>query len=115
MEKIILVNKSEAPGVNPSVKMFNAELSTAVVDGPIVSAHADENELNVCLIPRLTLEVEGGHSTTKPVDLDGQFVVEIDGVIVPYYFSAENLSKFFDEENTHGYGIMFDTEIPPQP
>lgn len=38
----------------------------------------------------------------EPVEMVGQFVIEVDGVIVPYIFNAEDLPDFFSEEADRG-------------
>lgn len=44
-----------------------------------------------------------------PVDMEGQFVVEINGVVVPFIFKAEDLGDYFNEGDGNTTGLIFES------
>ena len=43
-----------------------------------------------------------------PVDMEGQFVVEINGVAVPFIFNAEDLPDYFNDGDGNTTGLVFE-------
>lgn len=50
--------------------------------------------------------VKSGEMT--PVDMEGQFVVEINGVAVPFIFNAEDLPDYFNDGEGNTTGLVFE-------
>ena len=95
---------------NPTQNHFGAKIgipSTVVtlLNGPQGGSSEIENGIFVCLAPiqPVVSSIEG--DTTKCVKMEGLFAIEINGEMVPYHFSEEDLPKFFNATNP--YGIQF--------
>ena len=75
-------------------------------NGPDGSIVVEEKKVNICLafpvaIPPSELHISG------LIELTGRYVVQVGDVIVPHVFKAEDLGKFFNEEDTAELGIAF--------
>lgn len=74
-------------------------------EGPAVLVENNKN-ISMCYSPKANVTLEASDSV--PVSLEGQFVIEIDGEIVPYTFNARDLVKYFSHNDPHNTGICFE-------
>lgn len=69
----------------------------------------------ICLAPDKVLSVaDNNPSESEPIELTGNFAIEINGVMVPFAFSAEQLGEAFSQvpnPDFANYGIAF-VEVP---
>lgn len=81
---------------------------TAVVinEGPAGSINIDDKYANVCLAPPVEVP-EGTKHITDVIELEGRFVVQVGGEVVPYIFNAEDLGKYFNAADFSGTGVEF--------
>lgn len=66
--------------------------------GPNMVSRNDDYRLDVALSPAVTTEELAevvSPNTTGELDLEGKFVVEVNGVIVPFYFAHNQLPNYF--------------------
>lgn len=79
--------------VNPSDELSN--------EGFEESVEIRNNELNLQHTPEARDYPEPNNHTSDCFELDGNglYAVEIDGVVIPYYFRPEQLPKFFNRAN----------------
>ncbi len=61
--------------------------------------------------PNIPSNPEAGHQVA--MDLEGKFVVEVNGVLVPHYFDAVNLPEYFHDGANRGIEITLAS--PPTP
>ena len=75
--------------------------------GGAVAANEDGTEVAMCFssMQEVTIPEMDGNYTT-PITLTGEFVVEVDGVLIPHYFTDEQLGKFFGRGNEHGVEFL---------
>lgn len=74
-----------------------------------VAVTLEGKQINICLAPAVTIPLSPVSDPVLPgLGLEeGEWVVEVDGKVVPHYFTTEQLPVFFNEENLSGYGISF--------
>lgn len=65
-----------------------------------------ETEASVCLSPVKAVESTLESPQSKCIKLEGCFAVEINGVMVPHYFKAEDLPRYFNASNEHGVQFL---------
>lgn len=119
MQKVLFVNRNqtgEGEAIN-SFDVIGGVQSTASNEGLPGSVIATAEGLKVGLIHREGIPLGPAMEVAGPIEMEGQFAVEINGKFVPHYFTAENLPKYFDEKNQSGTGIeiTLDADIPPIP
>lgn len=72
-------------------------------EGGAVSVNDDGTEVAMCFSSMMEVQIpESNGKYTAPINLTGEFVVEVDGVLIPHYFTDEQLGKFFNRGNVHG-------------
>lgn len=104
MSKIFIQNPT---GENVAVRITGGEGSSLNNHGPEGAVVTENGYLAMCLSPEVILP-EPLVNTTQAVNLEGKFVVKIDGEFVPYLFSAEDLKTYFDANNTNGTNVQFE-------
>lgn len=72
---------------------------------------SNPRQTSICIAPDVVVAKEASVSKTKAGEFEGEFVVEVNGVIVPYIFTEDQLPEYFNEANTHGTGIVFEPVI----
>lgn len=82
--------------------------STGVVtnSGPEGSIVIGEKKVNICLAFPTVIPPSEEH-ISKTIDLTGRYVVQVGDEIVPHVFNAEDLGKFFNEEDDSNTGVAF--------
>ena len=75
------------------------------VDGAWVTT---EKRSDFCLAPRQSLPV-GEQSTVEGLSLDGTFIIEVDGSVVPYSLTPDQLTQVFRPGNA--YGIVIEKRV----
>ena len=71
------------------------------VDGAWVTT---EKQNDFCLAPRQSLPV-GEQSIVEGLSLDGTFIIEVDGSVVPYSLTPDQLTQVFRPGNANGIVI----------
>ncbi len=94
MKKLFITNRDASNSNTFSVD--GGEGSDYINAGP-GAVHAAGNELQVCLTPY----VQRSETTTdspllEGIELSGKFVVEINGQVVPFMFTEDQLAQYFD-------------------
>lgn len=82
-------------------------------DGGAVAVGEEGTEVAMCFssMQEVTIpELNGKY--TAPITLTGEFVVEVDGVLIPHYFTDEQLGKYFNRGNEHGVEFIEATGGP---
>ena len=99
---------------NPSLTNNQFARITSTGETTIVNTGVDgawvttEKQNDFCLAPRQTLPV-GEKSIVEGLSIDGTFIIEVDGSVVPYSLTPDQLTNVFRPGNA--YGIVFEKRI----
>lgn len=87
------------------LQMFGADgfLNNKGPEGAVV---IEAGKAAICLAPSEVLP-DAKVTTTKAIELEGNFVIQVGDDIIPHIFKAEDLSSYFDEDDTNQTGIQF--------
>ncbi len=106
--------KNPAP-INKGLQVRIGEGSSITYDGPPGAVTVEDKQAYLCLSPKVDIRDVETTATSEPVIFDGLFVVEVDGQIIPHYFTPEQLPRYFDLQNTHNANVAFIAKPPPPP
>lgn len=103
MKTVFIKNpKTESTGL----QIVGSEQSVVTNEGPEGAVVVNDKRAGVCLSPVVELPV-GSKSTTDTITLTGHFVVELNGVVIPFIFEDKDLGKYFKVEDPHSHGVAF--------
>lgn len=112
MTKLFVLNTSPK---NAGININGGETLNLVNEGLDGAVSTVDNNgvltTSMCLAPFTDVSIPP--STGGEIELDGVFVVQVDGAVIPHYFTAEQLAEYFDKANTNGAGIAFVTATAP--
>lgn len=77
--------------------------------GPVGGMTIRGSELAIPLVPEPTI-LSASPYKTDTIALTGEYMVEVDGKVIPWIFKPEDLSKFFDGKNPDANGLVFQTQ-----
>lgn len=109
--KHLFIKNSTADNIG--LRVIGTEESTIVNTGPEGAVVINGHNADMCFAPPTAI---GGANTnvSDVITLDGEFVVQVGDEIVPYYFTAEDLGKYFNDADASGTGIVFVEQQVPQ-
>ena len=113
MSKVLFVNKNPDPETLDKVDLFNGKDVTTVNEGPTGSAIVDAGGLRLGMVNFKTIPLGTGPSETGSIEAVGKLVVMVGSEVVPHYFDATDIDKFFDEKNALGLGIQIVSKPSP--
>lgn len=92
---------------NPGETHLGAQVKGGLINhGSIAGVTVTDEGSTICLKPKAGDLSEHPSFQTNPFQLTGYFAVEVAGVMVPHYFKAEDLGRYFNSINP--YGVMFE-------
>lgn len=103
MDILFVKNPSGSVSNGLEVKHPTGALSNTGPEGSVV---VTDKRTSVCLSPQKNIPIGASNPSTEPIVMEGDFVIEVDGVVLPFYFKEDQLPNFFNEQNTQGYGIV---------
>lgn len=109
---MILVQNPLAAGDDSTLHALienpDATLDVLGPNGGAMVANDENTELAMCFATMEEIIVpENSGKYTTPIALEGQFAVEVDGVMIPYYFNEEQLGRHFNRLNSQEFGVEF--------
>lgn len=113
MSKVLFVNKNPDPEALDKVTLFNGKAVTTVNEGPAGSAVIDAGGLRLGMVNFKTIPLGTGPSETGSIEAVGKLVVMVGNEVVPHYFDAIDIDKFFNEKNALGLGIQIVSKPSP--
>lgn len=113
MSKVLFVNKNPDPEALDKVTLFNSKPVTTANEGPVGSAVIDAGGLRLGMTDFKTIPIGTGPNETGSIEAVGKLVVMVGDEIVPHYFDAKDIDKFFDEKNATGLGIQIVSKPSP--
>ena len=112
MDYLFIKNPSGSDSNGLQIKDPNGSFTNTGPDGSVVIA---DQRVGICLSPQTNIPLVAGEVQSPPVGMEGDFVVEVDGHVVPYFFKEGELPNYFDKDNTFGFGIEFVKVVEPPP
>lgn len=116
MRVYLIKNKSTNHQVTRMLINPSEELDHLGVDG---SVEINDNELTLTHSPEALGYPEASGHQTECFELDnnGLYAVEVDGVVIPFAFTPEQLPKYFNRKNPEQLMFTeckeFEEELPP--
>lgn len=105
MSKIFIQNPTSQ---NVGVQIVSNSNLELIDDGPAGAVVSEGNVAKICLAPE-SANINAP-ALEGIVNLEGQFVVQINNEIIPYSFTANQLPHFFNGERPECRGILFDKQ-----
>lgn len=113
--KVILLS-NDSSTINQDVSIGQNVVNN---EGNLYSYAIENGSYNFCLTKKVEIQSAADSFKTQCNEYSGRFAIEINGVVVPYSFAAEDLPKFFTGKNE--YPIKFEDcdavapEVPCEP
>lgn len=114
MTLLFIQNKQDK---SKGVKIFTKEgtdlLTNEGVEGSFSeSVLGGESVADICLSAHASVPQTNFKDKTNPNTYEGDFVVEVEGELVPYIFTEETLPLYFNEGDKSGTGVAFIKDEP---
>lgn len=103
MSKIFIQNPTDK---NVGVQIISGDEFVLVNNGPDGAINTEGNRTGICLAPYTTNTTEATKDGT--VDLEGNFVVQVDDKIIPFSFTPEQLPVFFNGTRPEALNVKFE-------
>lgn len=103
MSKIFIQNPTSQ---NVAVNLETSDGGSITNVGPKGAVAVYGGRTSICLAPEASIP-DATVFVTEAIDLTGKYVVQVNGEFIPMIFKAEDLSTYFDAQNTSGTGVEF--------
>lgn len=108
MKSLFILNPTNN---STSVSIQSGDTSILTNAGPDGAVNVNGGNVTMCYAPKVDIPQEP--TSGGDIEVDGLFMVQVNGNVIPFYFTPEQLGEYFNKENSYGAGIAFVVPTAP--